>query len=288
MSENGGYCKFCVLFARGGPTLELGVLVSRPLIDFKRATELSDHFHKKKFHKAAVQEAESFSAVMNDPNVGVNHSLSSHRSRLAAQNRLKLALIAETVLVCRCQGFALRGHHDDGASVDDTMNHGNFLALLRFRVQAGDCVLGEHLETAAKNARYTSKTVQNEMITISGNIIRRKILQMVKRAGFFSVIADEATDVANDEQLSICLSYVHNGLPCEEFLAFKHCESGVSGEAIADDILSKITEWQLQPQLLRGQAYHGAGAMLASQRVLPLVYSRGVPRLFTHIALHTD
>ena len=67
-----------------------------PLIDFKRITE---NFHNKKFHKAAVREAESFSAVMKYLSVGVDHSLSSHRSRLAAQNRLKLTSIAETVLL---------------------------------------------------------------------------------------------------------------------------------------------------------------------------------------------
>ena len=205
-SDDGGYCKYCVLFARGGPGIELGVLVSRPLIDFKRASEkLSDHFHKK-FHKAAVQDAESFSTVMKDASVGVGNLLSSQRGRLVAHNCQKLTSIAETILFCGRQGFALKGHRDDGTSIDldDTVNHGNFLALLRFRVQAGDKVLGKHLETAARNARYASKTVQNEMIEISGNIVQRKILQMVKKAGFFFVIADEATDTANDEQLSIC------------------------------------------------------------------------------------
>ena len=38
-SQDGGYCKFCVLFARDGPKIKLGTLVNRPLIDFKRATE---------------------------------------------------------------------------------------------------------------------------------------------------------------------------------------------------------------------------------------------------------
>ena len=94
---------------------------------------------------------------------------------------------------------------------DSCTNHGNFLALLHFRVQAGDQVLDEHLKTAAGNALYTSKTVQNEMITICGDIIREKLLKMVKKAGFFSVIADEATDVANDEQLLICVRFVDNG-----------------------------------------------------------------------------
>ena len=43
-----------------------------------------------------MQEAELFSAVMKDPSIGVDHCLSSHMSKLAAQNRLKLTSIAET------------------------------------------------------------------------------------------------------------------------------------------------------------------------------------------------
>ena len=35
--------------------------------------------------------------------------------------------------------------------------------MLCIRVQDDDCVLGEHFKTAAKNAQYTSKTVQNEI-----------------------------------------------------------------------------------------------------------------------------
>ena len=263
-SEDGGYCKYCVLFARDGPTMELGVLVNRPLIDFKRATEkLAEHFHGRKFHKAALEAAQVFTAVMKNPDLAIDNRLCSERTKRAAENRSKLLSIAATVLFCGRQGLAFRGHRDDAPSTKENShaNQGNFLALLQFRAQAGDQILKEHLKTAAGNALYTSKTVQNQMITICGDIVRNKLLEMVRRAGFFAVIADEATDIANDEQLAVCVRFVDNGLPHEKFLAFHECQSGVTGEAIADDILSKLAEWQLQPQLLCGQAYDGAGAM---------------------------
>ena len=39
-SEDGGYCKFCVLFGRWEPTVkELGVLVNKPLTNFKKGSE---------------------------------------------------------------------------------------------------------------------------------------------------------------------------------------------------------------------------------------------------------
>ena len=41
-----GYCKFCVLFARS--EAELGTLITRPLTNFKKASEkLNDHFAKR-------------------------------------------------------------------------------------------------------------------------------------------------------------------------------------------------------------------------------------------------
>ena len=63
-STNGGYCKFCVLFATRGPYIEFGVLVNKPLTNFKKANEkLDQHFFGKEFHKAAVQTAMLFQKV---------------------------------------------------------------------------------------------------------------------------------------------------------------------------------------------------------------------------------
>ena len=59
------------------------------------------------------------------------------------------------------------------------------------------------------------------------------------------MIADEATDVVNDEQLS---RYVEEGVPQEKF-PLHECVSGVTGEAISEDIISNLAVWQLQPHL---------------------------------------
>ena len=91
-------------------------------------------------------------------------------------------------------------------------------------------------------------------------IIWNKILHRIREAQFFSLIADEATDSANDEQLSISIRFVENGSPQEKFVGFHECQAGVTGEAIASDILKLLTTWQLDPHL-RGQGYDGAGAM---------------------------
>ena len=61
-------------------------------------------------------------------------------------------------------------------------NHGNFLALLKFRVDAGDTVLGEHLVTAARNATYISPVIQNQIIEVLSDQLRQKIVQKVGKA----------------------------------------------------------------------------------------------------------
>ena len=72
---------------------------------------------------------------------------------------------------CGRQGIALRGH---------SFNKGNFKALLALRVNAGDKVLEHHLETCARNATYTSKTTQNELLLCVKEFLQSKIVQEVQ------------------------------------------------------------------------------------------------------------
>ena len=113
------------------------------------------------------------------------------------------------------QGLPLRGHRDDcivwEVKDEDTVNEGNFLELVRFRAET-DEKLRKHLENSPRNARHTSKTIQNELINIIGSRIWAGILEEIKKAKFFPVIADEVTDTSNLEQLSICLQYVSTAI----------------------------------------------------------------------------
>ena len=72
------------------------------------------------------------------------------------------------------------------------------------RVDAGDEVLANHFSQATNRAKYTSPTLQNELISILGEQIRESIVnQIPSDAPYFSILADEVTDVSNREQLSL-------------------------------------------------------------------------------------
>mgnify|MGYP001797961719 FL=1 len=76
------------------------------------------------------------------------------------------------------------------------------------------------------------------------------------------MLADEATDCSNVEQLAIVLRFVDESLKIrEEFLGFVPCRNGLSGEAIAEEISTFLSSIDLSLDDCRGQGYDGAGNM---------------------------
>ena len=88
--------------------------------------------------------------------------------------------------------------------------------------------------------------------------LRGIIISEVKQAKFFSVMADECSDVANKEQLAIVIRYVNEDDEiCEDFV---ECENGITGLALAEKIKSALQDkYGLDMINLRGQCYDGAG-----------------------------
>ena len=120
----------------------------------------------------------------------------------------------------------------------------------------------DYLSSTRRNATYRSKTTQNQLIDICGELLSNTIVTEVKEAKFYSILADEATDCANIEQMSLVVRFVDTSASIrEEFLGFVACKLGVSGEAIANTILDFLRELGLSIDLCRGQGYDGAGNM---------------------------
>ena len=251
---DGGLCLPCVLFAKPGHR-QTGTLVTRPLTKFKDATrDLLSH-GECDYHRNSVMDMTSFLDTMEQQHLNVAQQMDTAVGKRIEGNRQKLSSIMKTIILCGRQNFALRGHRDD-ATCTDSGNPGNFRALLNFRVDSGDKILETHLKNAPKNATYISKTVQNELIELTGDHIRSSVVNEAKQAGLFSVMADETTDISNQEQMSLCLRYVLNGTIHEQFVDFVACNDGVTGAALAQQILRKLRIYGLDLSLLRGQGYH--------------------------------
>ena len=293
-SLDGAFCKQCVLFAKVTPgvaTLDNLPFVRSPFINYIRAVEkMQHHFNIAPIHRRAVADATALAQVMRGKEVSVNRQASTALAERVKVNKEKLVSIAKTVEFCARQGIALRGHRDDHFDPKKSYDEsdGNFSNLLRFRIDAGDTVLKQHFDSAAGNARYVSKTVQNELLDVCRDQLRDKIVASANSAALFTVMADEASDVSNKEQLAICIRYLsETDEVSEKFLGFVECNTGVSGEALAEKIISALKAWKLDVMKLRGQAYDGAGAMAGATKGVASRIAENYPlAMFSHCAAH--
>ncbi|KAJ8032894.1 Zinc finger MYM-type protein 1 [Holothuria leucospilota] len=272
-SEAGGYCKYCVVFPPKNSRLTNAVLINRPFQNLQKAKGkegVLDRHGQLTYHRGAVLEYKLFSESFRNPQNHVDTLLNCKRKETYEANLHILKSIVQTVILCGKQNQPLRGHRDDSTSL--STNKGNFLAILEL-ISTRDEVLRTHLENGKKNSRYTSKTIQNQLISITGDYLRKKITQDLTEeriSRYFSVIADEVTDnTTNKEVLSLCLRFLSGsdtpssiGIS-EVFIDFVHLER-TTGKAIADAIVKSLRENGFDIQNLRGQGYDGASSMSSS------------------------
>ena len=117
------------------------------------------------YHKASDAKRNAFLEVRNGSQHRVDICLSNEAQKWLEKNRKFLTSIIKSLELCARQGIALRKNRDDGFEEDyESLNMGNFKALLHFRIDAGDTLLQEHLQTCPKNATYISKTSQNREV----------------------------------------------------------------------------------------------------------------------------
>ena len=224
--------------------------------------------------------------VMTRRTVAIDEQLNQITYRQIQQNREKMRSIIKTVVFCGQNAVALRGARDD--SPDDETLQSNFQALLAFRVDSGDKTLQEHFKNAPRNATYRSKTIQNEIINTVGSYITSKISAEIKESKLFSVLADEAADIFNKEQLSLVLRFVDSSQQIrEEFVGFYHCEDGTSGVALKEMILKAVADLGLSMANCRGQSYDGAGNMAGKYNgVSSLIQGQFSKVLYVHCMNH--
>lgn len=216
--ENRAYCTFCVLMA---PTevgmrssQKTGQLVQEGFQNWKKAIEKFESHSHLQYHKHAMVDLNNLKTLVEGKMNSIDRSLDVGKAKQVKENAERLKPIIETVIFCGRQGIALRGHRDYGDFNLDAMpddNEGNFRALLRMRIEAGDEKLRNHFKSCGKNATYISWNIQNQIIDACDKVIKSRIVKDVKDATFFSVLADETTDVSTQEQFSLSVRYVsHN------------------------------------------------------------------------------
>ena len=69
--------------------------------------------------------------------------------------------------------------------------------------ESGDLAMRKQLQSCMRNATYIIPNIQNEIVATCGDIFVEDITTRITQSGFFSVLADETTDVAGMAQLPL-------------------------------------------------------------------------------------
>ncbi|ROL44969.1 Zinc finger MYM-type protein 1 [Anabarilius grahami] len=128
---------------------------------------------------------------------GLMDLIDQEYKRKVEENRRYIKTIAEVLLLTATQKQAQRGHRESEYSD----NRGNFIETLTV-IANHDALISEKMREKG-NAKYTSGTIQKEILECLANMVRDDIVKEVKESEVFSVIADESKDLQKKEQLSL-------------------------------------------------------------------------------------
>lgn len=292
----GLFCKYCVIFTPVKEKLGLKGLVTQPITKFAKLTGkdgILEAHNNNNYHKKAIISGQSFVKIYKNPVLDVRNEINLKRMEQIRENRGRLIPIIKTIKLLGRQNIPFRGHRDDGLLLQSstlnesttnegsvTRNEGNFRELLKFRVDAGDKVLEDHLKTCNSKATFISKTVQNDLIECCGSVILDKIKERVYTSKFYSVLFDETTDLSHISQMSLAIRYIYNNHIYEDFLGFvnchadayssdvdeiDNCEPVLTGRVLGSTVLKMLESIGLNPAFCVGIGTDGCEVMISEQ-----------------------
>ncbi|TVT99813.1 hypothetical protein EJB05_54814, partial [Eragrostis curvula] len=172
------------------------------------------------------------------------------------RNRLQLKVTIDTIRWLAFQACAFRGHDES----ENSKNQGNFLEMVKLLAKYDDEVKAVVLGSAPGNAKYTSPTIQKEILDIMASKVQKLIRDEIGDAKF-CLIVDESRDESRKEQMALVVHFVDkDGFIRERFLDIVHVHD-TSSATLKEELSSLLSHHGLDVQNIRGQGYDGASNM---------------------------
>ena len=166
--------------------------IQKGYTNWKDATNNFRKHEQSKCHADAVLKTVTAPKTMPD----VGEMLWSQHAKEKAECRQCLLKIIGNVKFLARQGLALRGDGKEEGS--------NFTQLLELRA-IDNPVLSHWVQRSTD--KYTSPQVQNEMLKVMGLAVLSDIGDALRSTQFLTIMVDETTDAANQEQVVLCLRW---------------------------------------------------------------------------------
>ena len=239
------YCQYCakhnlLTFSKNSSP----AFISDGFDNWKKALEKFGSHSASSTHKEAAMKWLS----LGKPSLPEQFHVETVRLQKIRRNGLLKQLTALKFLLR--QGLAIRGHKDED---------GNMYQLLQ--MLAGDC--NPEVVEWLRQKKYMSADIVNEQITIMGQSVLRTLLSDMKKPSpaWFSVLCDEATDVANKEQFNLSVRWVDDDYNVHEVPLGLFCLPNITANTLTTVLKDLLLRCNLPLSLCRGQAYDGASNM---------------------------
>ena len=206
----------------------------------------------------------------------IGEILSTKHAEEKSENRDCLKKILSSIRFLARQGLSFRGDGDE--------SDGNYIQILKFRGE-DDSRMIEWLKR--KNEKYTCADAQNEMIQIMALSILRDVAKNIRNSVFYSIMADETTDISNREQFVLVLRHVDEKLVAHEEYIGLYKVASIDSDSLTKTIEDCLLRMNLSLNNCRGQCYDGASNMSGCKNGVSKQISDKEPKaIYTHCYGH--
>lgn len=226
----------------------------------KKLGKLEQHFNCES-HKAALIDYCSFMKDSNHIDIILNKSRRNDLIQLEQEKEFNkeivLILFDIARTLCR-QGLPFRGDGDESS--------GNFVQIVQLLSRHNPSMKRwlNGVSLRPYQVTYLGPRSQNEFIEILGNEARALIINEIKEASFFSVMADTTPDISHKDCLAVCVRYANSkGQAVERLLEVAEGKDK-SGLGTAAEIIDILKKNSLCTDNLAFQSYDFASNMSGS------------------------
>ncbi|KAJ1700789.1 hypothetical protein LUZ63_000568 [Rhynchospora breviuscula] len=281
-----GYCFPCFLFSTkprgkcGSDTFTVkGFQNWKKVNDGKECAFLKHMGHDtNSAHNFAVRHYDNLKNTLGH----IENVIAKRNEKEVVDARLRLKTSIDAVRWLTFQACSLRGHDESPESI----NQGNFLQMVKILASYNKGVKEVVLENAPRNAKYTSATVQKEILNTFSRKVQKAIREEIGDSKF-CILVDESRDISKKEQMAIVVRFVDkDGFIRERFLDLVHVKD-TAALTLKNSICTVLLDNNLSVQDIRGQGYDGASNMRGEWNGLQALILRECPyAYYVHCMAH--
>ncbi|XP_048566553.1 zinc finger MYM-type protein 1-like [Triticum urartu] len=253
VQEEAAFCFVCYLFKDKTKSPGGDAFVNGGFNNWNLKARLKRHIGAVSSAHAEAQEKYD---MFTTPTTSIRESIASNTTQYKVLYKLRVTWTLKCLRFLLHQGLAFRGHDES----DDSLNKGNFLELLNWLAGNFEEVDRVVLKNAPQNCKMACHDIQQELIKCCAQLTTKLVIEDLD-GGHFAVLADESSDMYQNEQLAVCLRYVDKkGRTVVRFLGLAHVEdtSSLTLKAAIEDMLMA---YNFSFVMVRGQGYDGASNM---------------------------